>query len=257
MSSKRADILLVELGFVDSRNKAKSLIQNKKVKYQNSYVKKASQMISEHTLEVDTSEVYVGRGIYKIEGACEDFDIDFKNKIVADVGASTGGFTEFALLKGARKVYAIDVGLNQLDNSLKQDSRVINLEGQNIRELDKLDDICDIAVVDLSFISLNLVIAKICSLISQKGIVLCLVKPQFEVGKENIGKNGIVKDLHKVYESLVLLKNNISGLGFSVNKAGPCKIKGKTGNQEYFFLIGKDLENLSDKYLEQLVNGEI
>lgn len=236
---KRADLVLVECGLTSTRSKASQLIDEAVVYWNGKLVKKAAEKINASNLEIRKEKQFVSRGAHKIEGALQQFNIDVSGLVVADVGASTGGFTEYVLTNGARKVYAIDVGHDQLAEKLKQDSRVINLEGVNIKHPYQLPEEVDLAVVDLSFISLKLVLKNIFSLVKVKGKIVALVKPQFEVGRAGLDKNGIVKDEKLREETVSELKIWCSNEGMNV--IGDCvsPITGKTGNVEYFFYFQK------------------
>lgn len=237
----RVDKVLVAIGLAPSRSQALQLIKEKVVFYNDLLVTKASFVVSDsELLEVRKDFHFVGRGAHKIEGAHLEFGLDFSDKIVADVGASTGGFTQYVLKAGAKKVYAIDVGHDQLSPVLREDERVINMEGTNVRELTSLPEVIDFAVVDLSFISLKLVIQPIKNLLKNKGELLLLVKPQFEVGREYLGKKGIVTDMKKVDETLSDLDRFFHKSGVVVLKKMPCTLKGKAGNQEYLYYCQKE-----------------
>lgn len=194
MNKDRADKMLVTLGLAQTRSKAAQMISRVEVFFNDSVVKKAPQPVSDEGLTISDKQVYVGRGAYKLIKAIEEFKLDLKGKVVADIGASTGGFTQVSLLEGASKVFAVDVGHDQLDPILKEDSRVENLEGTNIRECESLGELVDIAVVDLSFISLEIVFSDILKHIKNSGEGVFLIKPQFELDKKSLGKKGIVKD---------------------------------------------------------------
>ncbi len=159
--------------------------------------------------------------------------------MIADIGASTGGFTEYALINGAMKVFAIDVGHDQLAKKLCDHEQVVNLEGTNIKNELNLGELCDMAVVDLSFISLKLVAHNIAKLLKNNGELVLLVKPQFEVGKEGIGKNGIVKDLDLVDKTLKELERYFESINILLINVIKWPIKGKSGNQEYLFYCEK------------------
>ena len=237
----RADKILVTMNLASTRSQASLLIKEGVVFHKGVQVKKPSFIVDEEELEVRKEVIFVGRGAHKIEGALNHFDVNPKGMIVADVGACTGGFTDFVLKNGAEKVFAIDVGHGQLASSLLEDSRVINMEGINIRyELD-LGEQVDLAVVDLSYISLKLTLDTIFSLVKDDGKIIALVKPQFEVGKENIGKGGIVKDEQAKLASLESLYDWCKEKGYSIKDATVSPIKGKTGNTEYFFYFEKAL----------------
>ena len=237
----RVDKVLVELNLVSTRSQAAQLIKEGVVFYQNKLVTKASFPVSGEELEVRKEVLFVGRGAHKIEGALLEFGVEVEDLSVADVGACTGGFTDYVLKKGASSVVAIDVGHDQLAQSLREDSRVINLEGVNIKFPLDLDQKVDLAVVDLSYISLKLTLVNISNLVKSEGLIIALVKPQFEVGKENIGKGGIVKDNKARLDSLESLYDWCSENNLFIKNAIISPIKGKTGNTEYFFFFDKKL----------------
>jgi len=237
---KRADLALVEAGLAPTRSQATLLIEEGVVYYQNKQVKKSAEKVSTKMLEVRKEILYVSRGAHKIEGALAHFHLDPKDMVVADVGASTGGFTDYVLnTKQAKKVYAIDVGHDQLAQKLREDSRVINLEGVNIKNGYTLPEAVDLAVVDLSFISLRLVMPAIFSLVKKGGKIIALVKPQFEVGRDGLDKNGIVKNEALRLETVKNLKEWCEENHFHVIDQCVSPIAGKTGNVEYFFYLQK------------------
>jgi 23S rRNA (cytidine1920-2'-O)/16S rRNA (cytidine1409-2'-O)-methyltransferase len=240
MSKDRADKVLVEAGLVPTRSQAALLIDEGVVFYQNQKVEKASQNVSVEGLEVRKDVLYVSRGAHKIERAFERFNVDVKDKVIADVGASTGGFTDFVLRAGATKVICLDVGHDQLAESLRTDPRVENHEGVNIKFPFAISEKVDVAVVDLSFISLKLVLKNIFDLVKSGGKIVALVKPQFEVGRDGLDKNGIVKsEGHR----LVMLSDLKSWCqSEKMNVLGQCEspILGKSGNKEYFFYFEKE-----------------
>lgn len=243
MLKKRLDIALVEMGLSKSRSQAQQLIKDGFVFYRGEKVTKTSLNVDLEELEVKKSFQYVGRGSQKLIGALEYFKVNPTDFICADVGASTGGFTEVLLENGAKKVYAIDVGHDQLDNKLVMDERVVNLEGINIRYGVDLEEKVDLVVADLSYISLTLVLNPMFSLLKENGQAIILVKPQFEVGREKIGKNGIVKvsddrlaSLKKIFHFCTDNKLMIKGMVKS-------SITGKTGNVEYLFYFDQSLPN--------------
>jgi len=243
MESERIDKVLVSLGLVATRSQALQLIKEGIVYLNDNVVKKTSFKVSledREKIEIRKEHLFVGRGAHKLEGAHKEFNLNFKDKVIADVGASTGGFTEYALINGAQKVFAIDVGHDQLAFKLKNDSKVINMEGVNIKNPVELEVSCDMAVVDLSFISLKLVAKNIADLVKYKGKIVFLVKPQFEVGRQGLGKKGIVKDLRLSENVLEELKQFLTSLNILVLKTAKAAIKGKTGNQEYLFYCQRD-----------------
>ncbi|HDS05577.1 MAG TPA: TlyA family RNA methyltransferase, partial [Deltaproteobacteria bacterium] len=194
----RLDKLLVERGITPTREKARALILARAVKINDSYPDKAGTLVAaDAQVEIKGEDnPYVSRGGLKLKGALDEFNLDVRGLVVLDAGASTGGFTDCLLQSGARKVYALDVGYGQLAWKLRQDKRVGVIERQNIRYYDgqHLREKPDLATIDVSFISLKIVLPPVVKLISEKGIILALIKPQFEAGRSEVGKNGLVKD---------------------------------------------------------------
>lgn len=235
----RVDKVLVEAGLISTRSQALLLIEEGVVFYQNVQVKKASMQVEKEGLEVRKDVQYVSRGAHKIEGALERFQVNPENLVVADVGASTGGFTDFVLKKGAKKVYCIDVGHDQLAQSLRENPQVENHEGVNIRNPYELKELVDLAVVDLSFISLKLVLKNIFALVKEGGQIITLVKPQFEVGPTGVDHNGIVKSEGHRLVMLSELKDWCREQGFKLQAQMESPILGKNGNKEYFFYFKK------------------
>lgn len=238
--SERIDKVLVDKKILLTRSQARMLIEQGDVYCNGVQVKKAGQKVSkEDHFEIKERSLYVSRGAYKLEKALDEFKINPKEMTVCDVGASTGGFTQVLLERGAKKVYAIDVGTDQLSVLLKEDSRVINMEGINIKNPLKLEELVDLCVVDLSFISLKLVFHNIMALLKKEGKVIALVKPQFEAGKERIGKNGIVREETReiVFKEVLdwMEEHHYKILNKTVSP-----ITGKTGNVEYLILVQKD-----------------
>jgi 23S rRNA (cytidine1920-2'-O)/16S rRNA (cytidine1409-2'-O)-methyltransferase len=226
MVKDRADKILAELGLVASRSQAKSLIEKGDVLVDGVALKRASELISNQAKIEIKSPLYVGRGAFK-------FSLSPKNQVWLDVGASTGGFTEVLLLQGAKKVFAIDVGHDQLAPKLKTDPRVINMEGVNIRDLTVLPELADGAVMDLSFISITKVLDSLKKLLKPSSPLIALIKPQFEAGIERIPKDGVIKD-EKVREQILAevidfaVKSGWRHLGTVLSP-----IEGKSGNLEY------------------------
>jgi 23S rRNA (cytidine1920-2'-O)/16S rRNA (cytidine1409-2'-O)-methyltransferase len=239
MSKDRADKVLVEAGLAPTRSQASLLIDEGVVFYQNQKVEKASQNVTAEGLEVRKDVLYVSRGAHKIERALERFNVDVKDKIIADVGASTGGFTDFVLRAGAKKVYCLDVGHDQLAPSIKSNPLVENHEGVNIKFPFELSELVDVAVVDLSFISLKLVLKNIFALVKPEGKIVALVKPQFEVGRDGLDKNGIVKSEGHRLVMLSDLKAWCEAEKMKVLSQCESPILGKDGNKEYFFYFDK------------------
>ncbi len=182
-------------------------------------------------------ERFVSRGGIKLLHALKDFEIDVSDKICIDIGASTGGFTECLLKHGARLVYAVDVGTNQLAERLRADQRVISIENTNIKTLPALPNLCEIATVDLSFISLTKVLGSIKAFITEDGLILALVKPQFEAGRKYLSSKGIVRDTAVHDEVIKNIKNFAQNINLSVLGVKKSHITGRDGNVEYFMLL--------------------
>lgn len=242
----RLDVAVFEAGYAPSREKAKAIIMAGQVYVNNQKVDKAGTEIKpDDTLEVRGATLkYVSRGGLKLEKAMQEFPITLENKICMDVGASTGGFTDCMLQNGAVKVYSIDVGYGQLAWKLRTDERVVNLERTNFRYVtnEQVPDKIDFASVDVSFISLYHILPVLNTLLSDDGQAVCLIKPQFEAGKEKVGKKGVVRDLSvhlEVVEKIIglAIENgfNVLGLQFS-------PIKGPEGNIEYLIYLQKSKE---------------
>lgn len=237
----RLDVALTEQGKTESREKAKALIMAGKVYIDNQKADKAGMLVLPDTeIEVrDNSIQFVSRGGLKLDKAIREWEIVLSGKICSDIGASTGGFTDCMLQNGAIKVYSVDVGYGQLAWKLRTDERVVNLERTNFRNVteEQIPQKLDFASVDVSFISLKLILPVLKKLLNTASQVICLIKPQFEAGKENVGKNGVVRDkkVHiSVIESLLEFMNSI---GFNVLKLTYSPIKGPKGNIEYLTLI--------------------
>lgn len=240
----RLDIALFERGFAESREKAKALIMAGIVFVNNQKSDKAGNTVKpDDIIEVRGETLkYVSRGGLKLEKAVESFNISLEGCICADIGASTGGFTDCMLQNGAAKVYSIDVGYGQLAWKLRTDERVVNLERTNFRYVtrEQVPDELDFASVDVSFISLYHIFPTLRTLLKEGGRAVCLIKPQFEAGRENVGKKGVVRDksVHiAVIEKIIglIAENNFSLLGLDFSP-----IKGPEGNIEYLCFIEKD-----------------
>ena len=239
MAKIRLDVYLTENGLTTSRERAKALIMAGQVYVKNQKCDKAGMMIddSEKEVEVRGEQLkYVSRGGLKLEKAMAEFPISLENKVTMDIGASTGGFTDCMLQNGAKRVYAVDVGYGQFAWKLRQDKRVVNMERTNIRYVtpEDLGEPLDLSVVDVSFIGLEIVLPAIKNLLKQdSGQVLCLIKPQFEAGKDNVGKKGVVRDpkIHQmVLDHFVEL---VHGLGFRILGLTFSPVKGPEGNIEF------------------------
>ncbi len=237
MAKKRLDVLLVERGLLDSRQKAQALIMSGQVYVDGRPVTKAGSPTEETAVvELRGNPLpYVSRGGLKLEKALEVFPISLTGKTAADIGASTGGFTDCMLQRGAKKVYAVDVGYGQLAWSLRQDERVICLERTNARYLTKeqIPEPLDFASVDVSFISLKLILPPLRALLGPESHVVCLVKPQFEAGRDKVGKKGVVRDPAVHLEVLEHFLGHAAQAGFSVVALTYSPIRGPEGNIEY------------------------
>lgn len=252
---KRLDILLVEKGMANSRERAKEMIKGGKVLVDGKQIIKASTSIEDTANILYEGEVlkYVSRGGLKLEKAIDCFHINLDNKICMDIGASTGGFTDCMLQNGAAIVYAVDVGHHQLATKLLEDNRVVNMEGTNIRYMTKEDvaEEIDFATIDVSFISLTKVLVPVKEFLSKEGKLICLVKPQFEAGKKNLNKKGVVKDskVHiKVIKDVITFAKEI---GFQVLGLDYSPVKGPEGNIEYLLYLGKS-ENVTNNLIDPL-----
>ena len=240
---KRLDIVLFERGFAESREKAKALIMSGIVYVNDQKEIKAGRDIkSEDIIEVRGSTLkYVSRGGLKLEKAMESFPINLDGCICMDIGASTGGFTDCMLQNGAKKVYSIDVGYGQLAWKLRSDDRVVNLERTNFRYVtrEQIPEEIDFASVDVSFISLKLILPVMYTLLKDKGQAVCLIKPQFEAGRENVGKKGVVRD-PAVHENVIkTIVEFAAGQSFKVLGLEHSPVKGPEGNIEYLMYLEK------------------
>lgn len=235
---ERIDKVLADRGLVTSRSQAKSLIEKGDVTCDGKLVKKASEFIEPDAHLVVASN-FVGRGAFKLQRALEIFRPEISGKVFLDVGASTGGFTEVLLLEEAAKVYAIDVGHGQLAQKLREDSRVINLEGTNIKELTSLPDLAHGAVMDLSFISITKVLDQVHTLLAPGGFLIALVKPQFEAGIERLPKDGVIKSEKVREEILAEVLSYATTHGWIHHQTIPSPIEGKSGNVEFLSFFTK------------------
>lgn len=255
---KRLDVILMERNLFPSREKARTAIMTGRILIHGNKETKAGTMIAEDTeIEVIGHDLpYVSRGGLKLEKAVKDFELDFNDKIVLDIGASTGGFTDCSLQNGAKKVYAVDVGYGQLAWSLRSDSRVVVLEKVNARYLTKeqVPEPADFIVMDASFISLKKLIPHLIPFLKEDGAFVSLIKPQFEAGKEKVGKKGVVRDpaVHK--EVICDLLSFFREQRLSVEKLTFSPIKGPEGNREYLVLLRKNGAVLGDPDVDFLVS---
>lgn len=239
----RLDKLLVDRGLAPSRERARARILAGEVTVGGFPVQKAgSQVDAGAAVEIKTGDhPYVSRGALKLERALEAFELDPRGAVAIDVGASTGGFTDVLLERGAARVYAIDVGYGQLSWKLRQDERVIVLERENIRHIapSKVPDGADLAAIDVSFISLLLILPKVAELLGPPGgkPVVCLVKPQFEVGKGEVGSGGVVRDEAARARAIEGVRAGAREAGFADEGLAESPIRGPAGNVEYLLLL--------------------
>jgi 23S rRNA (cytidine1920-2'-O)/16S rRNA (cytidine1409-2'-O)-methyltransferase len=237
----RLDQLLVQRGMAESREKAKALIMAGAVDVDGTRVDKPGQTVpdSASVSLIKKASPYVGRGGLKIEAAIKHFPVDIKDKVILDVGASTGGFTDCLLQHGAGKVIAIDVGYGQLAWKLRQDPRVEVLERTNIRHLKPGDikEAINAAVIDVSFISLRLVVPPVSDLLLSHAFIIALIKPQFEVGKGKVGKGGVVRDPDLHRDVIQGLADFFRDSGWSVEGHIPSPILGPKGNREFLMYM--------------------
>lgn len=234
---KRLDVLLTEQGYADTRSKAQAIIMAGQV-YVNGQKADKPGISYEETVELEVRGVvcpYVSRGGWKLEKALRDFGVKPEGYVCSDSGASTGGFTDCLLQQGAKKVFAIDVGYGQLDWKIRSDERVVVMERTNIRYVtpEDLGEPLDLSVIDVSFISLSIVLPTIKTLLKPSGQVLCLIKPQFEAGREKVGKKGVVRDPDTHKEVLDHFVSLAESLGFTILGLTFSPVKGPEGNIEF------------------------
>ncbi len=247
---ERLDLLLVEKGIIISREKAKACIMEGKVYVDGQKVDKAGEKVSSSAnIEYRGEKLkYVSRGGLKLEKAMKTYNISLENKVCMDIGASTGGFTDCMLQNGASKVFSVDVGYGQFAWKLRTDERVVCMERTNIRyvTLEDIGEPLDFASIDVSFISLKKIMPATINLLKDDGKVVALIKPQFEAGREKVGKKGVVREIsthkevvHDIIDFLVQQNLNVLGVSFS-------PIKGPEGNREYLVYFTKDENEKSD-----------
>jgi len=249
---KRIDVIIKEK-YNFSREYSKELILNGKVNVNGKIIFKPGLKIDEYSeIKIDESSYmkYVGRGGFKLEDAIKKFNLNLNGKVCIDVGASTGGFTDCMLQNGAKKVYAVDVGNNQLSEKLKNDKRVISIENTNIKNISKdcIDEDISFVSIDVSFISVTKVLPYVKKLIDKDAEIVALIKPQFEAGKENINKNGIVKNPKVHIKVLNNICNFCNDNGFCILNMSYSPIKGGDGNIEYFIYIKNNGSSYNDNF---------
>lgn len=248
MSKERLDVLLVSRGLAESREKAKAIIMSGNVYVDGQKEDKAGTSFNDKVnIEVRGNTLkYVSRGGLKLEKAMANFDVTLEGKICMDVGSSTGGFTDCMLQNGAVRVYAVDVGHGQLAWKLRNDERVVCMEKTNIRYVtpDNIPDKIQFSSIDVSFISLTKVLGPVKELLSDDGQIVCLIKPQFEAGREKVGKHGVVRDKAVHLEVINKVIEYAVSIGFEVLNLEFSPVKGPEGNIEYLLHLQKHTEGI-------------
>ncbi len=248
MAKERLDILLVDKGLAPSREKAKAIIMSGCVYVDGQKEDKCGSKFEEKaTIEVRGNTLpYVSRGGLKLEKAIKNFDVSLSGKICMDVGSSTGGFTDCMLQNGAVKVYAVDVGFGQLDWKLRNDSRVVCMEKTNIRYVtpENIQDVIDFVSIDVSFLSLTKVLESVKNLISETAQIVCLIKPQFEAGREKVGKHGVVKEPSIHLEVIDKVIDYAISIGFWAVNLEFSPVKGPEGNIEYLLHLVNHMDGI-------------
>lgn len=259
MSEKeRIDVLIVNRGLLESREKARAVIMSGQVYIDEQKIDKPGTKVDiDSNIEIRETLKYVSRGGLKLEKAMNIFDINLNDKICMDIGASTGGFTDCMLQNGAKKVFSVDVGYGQLAWSLRQDPRVITMERTNIRYVkpEEIGELVDFASIDVSFISLTKIFRTVKDLLKDNAQLVCLIKPQFEAGREKVGKKGVVRDPEVHREVLINVIENAQTMGFYLKGLDFSPIKGPEGNIEYLSYLTRvnndiEIEQLIDKIVK-------
>lgn len=256
---KRIDVLLTEKNLFESRTKAQAMIMSGKILVNGQKIDKSGTLVDvDAKIEIIGEEMpFVSRGGFKLQKALEVFPINLRGKICADIGASTGGFTDCMLQNGAAKIYAIDVGYGQLAWKLRNDERVVNMERTNIRNVTRADlaDVLDFASIDVAFISLDKVLPVAFEILSDVGEVVALIKPQFEAGRDKVGKKGVVRDKKIHAEVLNYVLNFAQNLNFKICGLDFSPIKGPEGNIEYLTFLRKNLD--ADEIILEKIISEV
>lgn len=254
VEKERLDVLLVQQGLATSRELAKAYIMAGNVYVDGQKEDKAGTKVAVNaSLEVKGSQMkYVSRGGYKLEKAVDTFGISLEGKICLDIGASTGGFTDCMLQNGASKVYAIDVGYGQFAWKLRNDERVVCLEKTNVRYVthEQVPDEGDFASIDVSFISLTKVLPAVLGVLGEKGQLVCLIKPQFEAGREKVGKKGVVRDINVHKEVIEMIANYVRAQNLGILGLSFSPIKGPEGNIEYLIYLDKSQAGMSEEEVQ-------
>ena len=240
---KRLDLILLERGLFPSREQARTAIMTGRVLVKGKKQTKAGTAVDEEAkIEIiGEDKPFVSRGGLKLDKAVRSYDLDFKDKVVIDIGASTGGFTDCALQNGAMRVYAVDVGYGQLAWSLRNDDRVVVLEKTNARYLtsEQIPETADYNTIDASFISLKKLLPPLLDFLKEEGLFVVLIKPQFEAGREKVGKKGVVRDPETHIEVISDLLSFFAAADLTVKALTYSPIKGPEGNREYLALLAK------------------
>ena len=251
VEKERLDVLLVQLGLANSRELAKAYIMAGNVYVDGQKEDKAgTKVVVNADIEVKGSQMkYVSRGGYKLEKAINEFGVQLEGKICLDIGASTGGFTDCMLQNGASKVYAIDVGYGQFAWKLRQDERVVCLEKTNVRYVthEQVPDEGDFASIDVSFISLTKVLPAVLGVLGPAGQLVCLIKPQFEAGREKVGKKGVVRDINVHREVIEMIVNYVRAQNLGILALDFSPIKGPEGNIEYLIYLDKSQTGMTEE----------
>lgn len=259
-AKERIDVLLIDKGIFTSRQRAKAAIMAGQIYVDNIKVDKCGEKVNvEANIEFRGQKMpYVSRGGYKLEKAMKEFNIELKDKVCMDIGASTGGFTDCMLINGAKKVFSVDVGYGQLAWKLRTDSRVVCMERTNIRYVTSEDigEKIDFASIDVSFISLKLVVPVAVNLLSDDGAVVALIKPQFEAGKEKVGKKGVVREPETHIEVITNIVNFLKSNNLNIINLSYSPIRGPEGNIEYLVYFSKNNEletDFNDELIKKVV----
>lgn len=254
---ERLDVLLVQKGLAPSREKAKAIIMSGIVYVDNVKEDKAGQSFDVNSnIEVRGKTLkYVSRGGLKLEKAMDNYGIDLTDLVCMDIGASTGGFTDCMLMNNAKKVYSVDVGRGQLAWKLVQDERVVVMDKTNIRYIQRedIDDDIEFASVDVSFISLKKIMEPVKAILTDDAKMVCLIKPQFEAGREKVGKKGVVRDINVHKEVVQDIVDYMKSIGFGILGLDFSPIKGPEGNIEYLIYIQNNLEDSIDINVDEVV----
>lgn len=255
---QRLDLLVFEQGLASSREKARAIIMAREVTVDEQTIDKPGTRVSvDAVIKVKSKPRYVSRGGEKLEGALKAFPVDTTGRICADVGASTGGFTDCLLQHGAARVYALDVGYGQIDYTLRQDQRVIVIERTNARYVEKLAEPVNLVVIDASFISLKLLLPAIKNWLTPQADIIPLIKPQFEAGKQDVGKGGVVRDskIHaRVLEDILAFAQQ---QGLAPRGLTTSPLKGPAGNTEFLAWLSWGTENNTHTEIESLIRATL